>query len=193
MSERSMPVLQNSRHERYAQLIFKGITTGEPKPYFQQRAYAAVGYTAKDVGKRTGAAQAASSRLLGRVMQRVRELQAEAAELVKETADKCVAELNQIRRDAHADKAYAAAVSAVMGKAKILNLVVDQHQFRGEIDFSQASSMEDIGRKLLQSVGFKEPDDVSIKEAIKANDEFIEELERIRNAAQGPMLEENDN
>jgi len=32
------------------------------------------------------------------------------------------------------------------------------------------------------------PDDVSIKEAIEANDDFIKELERIRNAAQGPTL-----
>ena len=43
-----------------------------------------------------------------------------------------------------------------------------------------------------QSVGFKEPDDVSIKEAIAANDEFINELERIRNAAQGLTLERDD-
>src|SRR5262245_57130739 len=123
-------------------------------------------------------------------MQRVRELQAIAAEDAKETAEKCVQELNQLRKDAHSNKAYAAAVSAVMGKAKILNLSVDQHQFRSQIDFSQASSMEDIGRKLLQTVGFKEPDDVSIKEAIAANDEFIKELERIRNAAQGIALEQ---
>src|SRR5262245_25842319 len=85
-----MPALKNPRHERFAQLIFEGITSGEPKPYYQQRAYVAVGYTPKDVGKRTGAAQAASSRLLGRVMQRVRELQAIAAEQAVESADKCV-------------------------------------------------------------------------------------------------------
>jgi hypothetical protein len=66
----------------------------------------------------------------------VRELQAQAAERSQE----CVQELNQLRRDAHADRAYAAAVSAVMGKAKILNLIVHQHQFRSQIDFSQASS-----------------------------------------------------
>ena len=101
-------------------------------------------------------------------------------------------ELNELRRDAHSNKVYGAAVAAVMGKAKILNLSVDQHQFRSEIDFSQASSMEDIGRKLLQSIGFKEPDDVSIKEAMAANDEFIKELERIRNAAQGLTLEHAD-
>jgi hypothetical protein len=52
-----------------------------------------------------------------------------------------------------ADKAHSAAVSAILGKAKILN-IVEQHDFRsGQIDFSQASSLQDIGRKLLQSVG----------------------------------------
>jgi hypothetical protein len=45
-------------------------------------------------------------------------------------------------------------------------------------------------RKVLQSVGFDEPDDVSIKEAIAANDAFIKELERIRNAAQGLTLDQ---
>src|SRR5215831_7378792 len=185
-----MPALQNPRHERYAQLIFEALTNGESKPYFQSRAYIAAGYTARDTDRNHRSAQASSSRLLSRVIHRVRELQAQAAERAQETAEKCVQELNQLRRDAHADKAYAAAVSAVMGKAKILNLIVDQHQFSSQIDFSQASSMQDIGRKLLQSVGFNEPDDVSIKEAIAANDDFIKELERIRNAGERIALEQ---
>ena len=67
-----------------------------------------------------------------------------------------------------------------------------QFAAEGQIADSQASSMEDIGRKLLQSIGFKEPDDVSIKGAIAANDEFIKELERIRNAAQRLTLERKD-
>jgi hypothetical protein len=187
-----MPALQNPRHERFAQLIFLNLCNGEPKTYSQSRAYLAVGYQSKDLGKRGGSTQASSSRLLSRVIHRVRELQAQAAEHAQETADKCVQELNQLRRDAHADKDYAAAVSAVMGKAKILNLIVDQHQFRSQIDFNQASSMEDIARKLLQSVGFKEPDDVSIKAAIEANDAFVERLEAIRNAAQGPMIDQDE-
>src|SRR6516164_8846829 len=95
-----MPALKNPRHERFAQLIFEGLTNGEPKSYSQSRAYIAAGYTAKDVGKRCGSAQAASSRLLYRVIHRVRELQAEAAERNQETADKCVAELNELRREA---------------------------------------------------------------------------------------------
>ena len=101
-------------------------------------------------------------------------------------------ELNELRRDAHSNKVYGAAVAAVMGKAKILNLIVDQHQFRSEIDFSQASSMEDIGRKLLQSVGFKEPDDVSVQRAVEANDALIDTLQRIHQDAQGLTLEHED-
>ena len=43
-----MPALQNTRHERYAQLIVEGLNHGDPKPYSQSRAYIAAGYTAKD-------------------------------------------------------------------------------------------------------------------------------------------------
>ena len=50
-------------------------------------------------------------------------------------------------------------------------------------DFSQAKSMTDIGRKLLQSVGFASPDDASISLAIEANDAFVARLEAIRAAA----------
>jgi hypothetical protein len=49
--------------------------------------------------------------------------------------------------------------------------------------------MTDVGRKLLQSVGIREPDDVSIQAAIEANDAFIQRLEAIRDAAQGITLE----
>ena len=59
------------------------------------------------------------------------------------------------------------------------------------IDFTTANSMTDIGRKLLQSVGFASPDDVSIQAAIEANDAFIERLEAIREA-QGLTLEHKD-
>ena len=45
------------------------------------------------------------------------------------------------------------------------------------------------GRKLLQSVGFKEPDDVSIQAAIEANDAFIDRLQAIRDRAQGLTID----
>src|SRR5262249_39019557 len=94
-----------------------------------------------------------------------------------------------IKREAKADKAYSAAVSAVMGKAKILNLTNDQPR---PLDFATANSMQDIGRKLLQSIGFSEPDDASIQAAIEANDAFIERLQAIRNAALGPIDQDDD-
>ena len=61
-----------------------------------------------------------------------------------------------------------------------------------ELDFKTAKSMQDVGRKLLQSVGFAAPDDVSIAEAIKCNDEFIAELFRIRDAAQRLTIESDN-
>jgi hypothetical protein len=44
--------------------------------------------------------------------------------------------------------------------------------------------MQEIGRKLLHSVGFAAPDDISIAAAIEANDAFIARLEAIRDQAQ---------
>jgi hypothetical protein len=76
-----------------------------------------------------------------------------------------------------------------MGKAKILNFTNEQPKPQ---DWNTAQSMQDIGRKLLQSIGFNEPDDVSIAAAIEANDAFIARLEAIRDAAQGLMIDQDD-
>jgi len=78
-----------------------------------------------------------------------------------------------------------------MGKAKILNLSVEQPPSTS-VDFSSANSMQDIGRKLLQSVGFASPDDPSIQAAIEANDAFIARLEAIRDAAQALTIDQDD-
>jgi hypothetical protein len=67
--------------------------------------------------------------------------------------------------------------------ADVRGLIVKNNNVSpNELDFATAKSMRDIGRKLLQSVGFREPDDASIQAAIEANDAFIA-LEAIRNAA----------
>jgi hypothetical protein len=177
-----VPVLPNPRHEAFAQAIFSGITNAKGVAHSQAEAYRRAGYHVTN----GNSAKACASRLLtfaNGIGERIKELQATAAEQAVESADKCVQELNQLRRDAHADKAYAAAVSAVMGKAKILNLSVDQPP-NTSVDFSSAKSMQDVGRKLLQSVGFKEPDDVSIHAAIALNDKFIDDLQAIHQRAQ---------
>jgi hypothetical protein len=51
--------------------------------------------------------------------------------------------------------------------------------------------MHEIGKRLLQSIGFSEPDDMSIQAAIEANDAFIERLEAIRNGA-GFTIDQDD-
>jgi hypothetical protein len=185
-----MPALRNPRHEAFAQAIFSGIVGAKGGAHSQAEAYRRAGYHVTN----GNSARACASRLLmfaNGIGERIKELQAIAAEHAVESADKCVQELNELRRDAHSDKAYGAAVAAVMGKAKILNLMVDQPP-NTSIDFSSAKSMQDIGRKLLQSVGFKEPDDVSIQAAVALNDKFIDDLQAIYQQAQGPTLEQDD-
>src|SRR5262252_7530631 len=184
-----MPTLKNPRHEAFAQAIFSGIVSAKGGATSQAEAYRRACYHVTN----GNSAKACASRLLtfaNGIAERIKELQAIAAERAQESADKCVQELNQLRRDAHADKAYGAAVSAVMGKAKILNFITDQVvDAKQQVDFNSAQSMSDIGRKLLQSIGFKEPDDVSIQAAIEANDAFIARLEAIRDSAQRLTLE----
>src|SRR5262245_9209045 len=182
-----MPALDNPRWERFAQAIVEGLTNGDRKPYSQGRAYIAAGYTAKDQGKRGGSAECAASRLLNRVkpiLERVRELQAIAARNAAETAEKMARELNEIQYEARADKAHAAAVAAVLGKAKILNLDTPQTT---QTDFKSAKSMHEIAERLLRSVGLASPDEDLIQAAIKANDRFIAELEAIKARAENTI------
>jgi hypothetical protein len=188
-----MPALANPRWERFAQLIVIGLLNGDRKSYSQGRAYIAAGYEAKDAGKRGGSAEVNASRLLNRakpIFDRVRELQAEATQHLKEDATKITAELNAVLAEARADKAHSAAVSAILGKAKVLG-ITDKPQTNA-IDFATANSMHEIGERLLQSVGFASPDDVSIQAAIEANDVFIARLEAIRDAAQGLTVEQDE-
>src|SRR5215813_12100186 len=95
-----MPALPNPRHEAFARAIFA--TTCDPKLYpTHGHAYNAAGYRARDAGKAGGSAEVNACNLLKKtkIAQRVRELQEQAAERAGETADKCVQELNQLRKD----------------------------------------------------------------------------------------------
>jgi hypothetical protein len=184
-----MPALKNPRHEAFAQAILFGLLNSSRDTYSNGRAYQRAGYLTSN----QNASDAAASRLLRKVkpiLDRVRELQASLATQTKETKEKIIAELNQLNEKAQAKDAYGAAVSAVLGKAKVLNLMNDQPQETTRVDFNSAQSLQDIGRKLLQSVGFREPDDLSIQAAIEANDAFIKRLEAIRDAAQRPTMEQ---
>jgi hypothetical protein len=180
-----MPALKNLRHEAFAQAIFRGIF--EPDLYpTQGAAYAAAGYTSRNIGKPGGSAEAAASQLLKKVkiLDRVRELQAQAADQVKETIDKCVAELNEDRRDAKAQGQHSAAISAVMGKAKLLGLITDKQDTTVRSgDISSAKSSTDIGRLLLEGIGYAAPSAADIALACEANAHLMDTLEAIRDRA----------
>jgi len=78
-------------------------------------------------------------------------------------------------------------VSSELGLAKVFHRIDVQED--NPTDFSTARNMHDVGRKLLQSVGFKEPDDVSIQAAIALNDKFIDDLQAIHQRAQALTID----
>lgn len=106
-----MGVLENARHERFAQELAKGKSATE--------AYAAAGYSPDDGN---------ATRLTGndRVRARLAELQSRAAEKAVVTAEDIARQLDEDRQFARENGAAAAAVSATMGKAKVLGLVIEK-------------------------------------------------------------------
>jgi hypothetical protein len=105
--------LKNSRQERFAQELAKGKS--------QLDAYVAAGYKPDD---------GAACRLSGnvRVADRVAELKSRAAEKVVVTVADIAAQLDEDRAFARRVESAAAAVSATMGKAKVLGLILDKHE-----------------------------------------------------------------
>jgi phage terminase small subunit len=94
-----MPVLRNPRHEAFAQAIFNGMVGAKGGATSQAEAYRRAGYHVTN----GNSARACASRLLtfaNGIGERIKELQALAAEHSVETADKCVQELNELRREA---------------------------------------------------------------------------------------------
>jgi hypothetical protein len=190
-----MPALKNVKWERFCQAIVNGVAKQGQK-FSQGKAYISAGYNAKGVGEPGGSAEVCASKLLNqaKIENRIAELLHEAQNKVTtkraydiETISERMALASRIAEE---DRNPSALYGAEKAIAEVRGIIVKNGNPNPDrIDFTTAQSMQEIGRKLLQSVGFREPDDVSIQEAIAANDEFIKELERIRNAAQGPMLE----
>jgi len=75
-------------------------------------------------------------------------------------------------------------VAAEMGIARVFGLAKAGEQYN-PIDPSNAESMSDIGRLLLQSVGASSPSQAAISLAVEANNQFIERLEQIAEQDQG--------
>lgn len=132
-----MTVLQNTRHEAFAQALAKGKTADE--------AYALAGYK-PDRGN--------ASRLTANdsILTRVAELQGRAAKKVEVTVQTLAAELDEARVMALAEKQSSAAIQATMGKAKLFGLLVEKKQLSGPnggpiqtVDLSNASD-DDLAR-----------------------------------------------
>jgi hypothetical protein len=69
-----------------------------------------------------------------------------------------------------------------MGIAKVFGL--EQANEKATHSFKDAQSMNDIGQRLLISVGLKQPSAAAIQAAIQANDAFVSRLEAIRDEHQ---------
>jgi phage terminase small subunit len=122
-----MPALENARHERFAQELAKGKT--------QEQAYI-------DAGYEPDAARFNASRLItnDNVAARVAELQERAAIKVEWDIADAIRELEEARVAAgSAETVQASAmISATMGKAKLLGLVVDKAENKTTIAFEDA-------------------------------------------------------
>jgi len=185
-----MPALKNPRHEAFAQAIFSGLTGKTRIERAQSTAYLTA-YPSCSPGP---AAWTDASRLLRRakVWERIGELQAEAnkrlepkLDLSRETIGK---RLRLASEMAERQENPAAIATCELGMAKVFHGTTDTEP--KAIDFNSAQSMQDIGRKLLQSIGFREPDDASIQEAVEANDLLIDTLQAIHKRAQELTLEQ---
>jgi hypothetical protein len=138
-------------------------------------------------------AEAAASRLLRRVkpiIERVRELQAQAnarlqpkLDLSRERVGK---RLDLASRMAEKQNNPQAIATSELGIAKVFGHIGTDIDDKRQ-SFAQANSMKEIGKRLLQSVGLAAPDDASIHEAIEANDAFVARLETIRDKAQATL------
>lgn len=103
--------LKNARHEKFAQELAKGKS--------KVGAYKAAGFD----GDRTNACRLATN---GNMIARVGELKAKAAEHTIVTIADIAQQLDEDREFARELESAAAAVSATMGKAKVLGLLEDR-------------------------------------------------------------------
>ena len=108
-----MPPLSNQRHERFAQELAKGKSAAE--------AYRNAGYD----GDRTAASRLSTN---VNVQSRLAELQERGAERALVTIETITKELDEDRELARKLGMPAAAVTAVMGKAKLHGLLIDRSE-----------------------------------------------------------------
>lgn len=158
-----MPPLDNIKWERFCQNIVRGVYKNGQK-LTQGRAYLEAGYNVKGVGEPGGSAEVCASKLLNRakIENRIAELLLEAQDkLIKkrrydiETISERMALASQIAEE---DRNPSALCNAEKAIAEVRGLMKNNTNGSNTIDFKQARSMQDLGRMLLQSVGYAAPD-----------------------------------
>ena len=68
-------------------------------------------------------------------------------------------------------------VASALGIAKVFHSVPNENE--NAFSFKNTTSMHDLGKKLLLTVGMQNPSDAAIEQAIEANDRFVATLEHI--------------
>lgn len=130
-----MPILENSRHEIFAQELAKGATADE--------AYQLAGYS-ENRGNATRLKANES------VLKRVAELKEAAAVRARKSMDDILEQLDDDRKFAREMEAPSAAIQATMGQAKILGydkqLIEHTGKDGGPIETADLSDMETIKR-----------------------------------------------
>ena len=140
-----MPVLKNPRHEAFAQAIFHGLAQG----FSQGECYLQAGYGGERKDK--DAARFHASRLLHRykVIDRVRELQDQAAKRKGVTVDSILSELEEARTVSRDQKQGSAMTAATMGKAKIAGLDIQRTEIGVPGDFNNVNSKLELAEQYL--------------------------------------------
>jgi hypothetical protein len=148
-----MPVLPNSRHEKFAQALAQGKTADE--------AYVEAGFKANRGNAATLKAKQNISDRTAEIKERMAE---RVIERVAVTVQSLTDELEEARALALAEKQSSAAVSAVMGKAKLHGLLIDKRRLEGpnggpvQIDLNgysleQLKSFQELFSQLATSSG----------------------------------------
>jgi hypothetical protein len=132
-----MPVLANARHERFAQELAKGAT--------QIAAYETAGFKPNQ----GHAARLASN---GMVAARIAELKGAAAERAIVTIYDIADQLDEDRQFAREMEVPGAAITATMGKAKVLGLLVDRTEVTGKDGGPIVLSNRERAKKLLHLI-----------------------------------------
>src|SRR5262245_48870905 len=187
-----MPALQNPRWEKFCQALVASLSDKAQGKNTQTAAYLSSGYSASPESARRCA-----SRLLtyvDAVADRVKELQAQQLARIQPKLDlskeRIGRRLHMASEMAEAQQNPNAVVASELGLAKVFGHLNGEPPQHDAVDFKSAQSMHEIGQRLLQAFGLSSPDDVSIQQAIEANDAFIDRLRAIAQAAQELTLDQ---